>query len=139
LPNWNCGKACDQVNIFEAKSIVNPVRRTHAIVGINYENSEIVVAFRGTNGMDYENWCTNINAFQSDYNSISGAKVHTGFLQAYKDVREKVIHQVTEYIRLPSKMKIFVTGHSLGGALALLAALDIKLTFNKEVTLYTYG
>ena len=37
--------------------------------------------------------------------------------------------------------KIFVTGHSLGGALAVFAAVDIKsnLAQTKSVTLYTYG
>jgi predicted lipase len=34
---------------------------------------------------------------------------------------------------------IFVTGHSLGGALAVIAALDLKLSLNVKVTVYTYG
>ena len=36
---------------------------------------------------------------------------------------------------------IFVNGHSLGGALAVFAALDIKLYLkpSKKMTLYTYG
>ena len=36
---------------------------------------------------------------------------------------------------------IFVNGHSLGGALAVFAALDIKLYLNpsNNMTLYTYG
>lgn len=34
-----------------------------------------------------------------------------------------------------------MTGHSLGGALAAFAAIDIKTTFNPQggITLYTYG
>ena len=33
---------------------------------------------------------------------------------------------------------IWVTGHSLGGAIANLAAVEIKQTFGKEITLYTF-
>ena len=36
---------------------------------------------------------------------------------------------------------ILITGHSLGGALAVLSALDIKkeLMFNETISLYTFG
>jgi predicted lipase len=34
---------------------------------------------------------------------------------------------------------IFVSGHSLGGALAAFAALDIRMNLGASVTLYTYG
>ena len=32
-----------------------------------------------------------------------------------------------------------VTGHSLGGAMAILAAADIKLTFHRVDEVYTFG
>jgi predicted lipase len=39
------------------------------------------------------------------------------------------------------KPHIFISGHSLGGALALLASVDIKETLkpSNKITLYTYG
>ena len=42
---------------------------------------------------------------------------------------------------ITKKSKIFVTGHSLGGALAVFAAVDLKKNFYPEtsIILYTYG
>lgn len=34
---------------------------------------------------------------------------------------------------------IYLTGHSLGAALSVLAALDIKTTFGRVDAVYTYG
>lgn len=34
---------------------------------------------------------------------------------------------------------IYVTGHSLGGAIAIVAALDIHRTYGKAIKLYTFG
>jgi hypothetical protein len=101
----------------------------------------VVVAFRGTNGADLENWITNIKGVSSQYPGVTGAEVHTGFQQAYNDVKAQVNQAVKNLMAAHTTAKIFVTGHSLGGALAVFAAVDIKknLFASSSVTLYTYG
>ncbi len=57
-------------------------------------------------------------------------------------MRSPVIKAVKAFLKAYSDFfpEIFVTGHSLGGALAVFAALDIKETLPKtHVRLYTYG
>lgn len=55
----------------------------------------------------------------------------------------EIAHEVKAQVQLIlSKYRdaqIHVTGHSLGGALAVVAALDIKATFGRVEQLYTYG
>lgn len=54
--------------------------------------------------------------------------VHSGFLGAYDSVRNKVfrvVEQLTASRSAEEPWTVFVTGHSLGGALATLAAYDI--------------
>jgi predicted lipase len=69
-------------------------------------------------------------------------KVHYGFYTAYLSVR-KVIH---DRIESEHPEKVIVTGHSLGGGLAVLCALDIQYNYFPEnlvqpdqVVSYTYG
>ena len=88
----------------------------------------IIVAFRGSQQL--KDWLTDFNAFNVVYpyeNDESKIKVHKGFINAYKSVRA----QVHKFIKKHEKIKkIFVCGHSLGGALATLCAIDIQYNFN---------
>lgn len=58
--------------------------------------------------------------------SFYGCKVHAGFWEAFTSIREEM-HKVIreELVREPAD--ILVTGHSLGGALATLCALDLSI------------
>jgi len=62
-----------------------------------------------------------------------------GFYSAYKGVANMVKEQVDRLLNLHKTAKIVVTGHSLGGAMAVLAALDLKVQHGKVDYLYTYG
>ncbi|QLE57470.1 lipase family protein [Nostoc sp. TCL26-01] len=70
--------------------------------------------------------------------SASGALMHRGFVNAYFSVRDTIC----QYIGNNEVKSVVVTGHSLGGALATLCAVDIQYNFHDKLTAieaYTFG
>ena len=47
--------------------------------GYNAAENEIIVSFRGTNGLDFKNWGTNFQTNQIAYQNVTGAMVHSGW------------------------------------------------------------
>ena len=97
-------------------------------------NEFLVLAFRGTEA-------TSKKDIKSDVNAItkvceSGGKIHSGFDEAYSNVAidiQKTLEQ-DKYSNKP----VFITGHSLGGALATVAAK--KLNHKGGISAcYTFG
>ncbi|AJY77763.1 lipase [Paenibacillus beijingensis] len=95
-----------------------------------------VLAFRGTNSVS--DWVSDFMADQVDFTFVPGGGLtHRGFTSLYSGARK----QTMELLRkLPSSKPLFVTGHSLGGALATLAALDISANTGLSAPMvYTFG
>lgn len=64
----------------------------------------------------------------------SGGKMHTGFYYAFSEVQ----NDVQDYLNTINDGKpLFITGHSLGGALAIVATK--KLKYSKIAACYTFG
>ena len=63
------------------------------------------------------------------------AKVHAGFHNEYLRYRDRIL----EYIGQHPDKNIYVTGHSLGGALAALSSFDIAAHTQRPVTVFTFG
>ena len=96
----------------------------------------MVISFRGS--QQIKDWLTDFNAFNTVYpyeNSDSKIKVHKGFIGAYKSVRA----QIHRFIKKHNSKKIFVCGHSLGGSLAKLCAVDIQYNFTVDLECYVSG
>ena len=109
----------------------------------------VVLAFRGSEGMPWDlgntaamrDWIgTNFMAWRTGV----GVKVHSGFLLAYLAVRSDILLAIKNL----KPRHVYVTGHSLGAALATLAALaalDIQLHSGLsgyssfQVTMYNFG
>ena len=90
------------------------------------KNAFTVLVFRGTSGK-LENWIHNFDAFPSQW--PRGGWVHKGFKKVFDGIWDDV-HAELLSINRP----IFYTGHSLGAALATLAA-----SLEPPWALYTFG
>lgn len=97
----------------------------------------IYVRFEGTKS--FKDACMDLLAFQSKIKAYDGATwdAHAGFKTAYYSVRNKVLD--TCYSLYKKGDKFMVLGHSLGGAMALLATEDIGWHFKQKLTLITWG
>jgi len=74
----------------------------------------------------------------------SHTKIHKGFLKQYLLLRNQVIKKIKDELALNNNdaksLKIHLTGHSLGGALATICAVDISEQFPElQVTCVTFG
>jgi Predicted lipase len=97
---------------------------------------KIVIAFRGTR--TFKDNESDQDLYQVPYPFVRNAgKTHRGFTCIYQLTRDILIRKLN---RLSTAKRLFIAGHSLGGSLAVLAALDISVnTGFKNPIVYTYG
>lgn len=103
-------------------------------------SSNNIIVFRGTQEPD--EWIANINAKQNNYqsNHPQAGKIHQGFYSLYVNNLAQPIRQAIA--RLAPNIPCYVTGHSLGGVMAVLAALDLALNFDRfrqQIRMYSYA
>ncbi len=96
----------------------------------------IVVAFRGTEPDQIEDWITDLSFDLVD--GPFGGKVHEGFNWAVNSVWETVEETIKEYQGSAAK-SLWFTGHSLGAALATLATARFRVQGGRVNGLYTFG
>ncbi len=109
-----------------------------------YNNDKLIVSWRGTasliDGMtdfsfrpvksqscDIKMQCTEL---------VSKGKVHYGFWNGYSLLGEKFKDEIIKINDFALDKQLFICGHSLGGALALIHAIEMR---KSSPLLYTYG
>lgn len=115
----------DQVKYVVLPGIDNYYDIEHVQGFFSTDNEGIrYVYFIGSN--EAADWVHNLAfpAREIPYNGTNSAiKVHTGFLASYKQVRSFIHKSIAKY------SKVIIYGHSLGGAIATLCAVDINYNF----------
>lgn len=131
------------------------------------EKKIAVIVFRGSQGE--KDWETNLQLSQSEYQwskeekkayktqmkqvsesvskqeelvypdkysqSQNPVKMHRGFVRAYLSVRER-IH---DHVKNSGATQYRITGHSLGGAIAKLCAIDLQYNFSDKISVEAYS
>ncbi len=123
---------------------------TQVYLGEN--NQALVISFRGSQApttLDgVKDWLlTNANNYLilpegrsgTDFAAAGvGARFHRGFLEALEMVWEPLSAKVSQALKVKDR-PLWVTGHSLGGALALLAAWRLQRNFVSVHEVVTFG
>ena len=105
-----------------------------AVKRADHGHGMAVLAFRGT--QQVKDWMTNLDAATTQVCSSGGkvlGNVHRGFNHAFLSVRE----QIDPLLEGDEDLPLFITGHSLGGALATLATW--YLNGDSLAACYTFG
>lgn len=89
------------------------------------------LAIRGST--NYSNWVANVKFFKEKDRWARGVDVHIGFHNAAREV----YYLVRKHLK--KDYKITITGHSLGGATALLVGLYLEHFSFKQVESITFG
>ena len=103
---------------------------------------QVVFAFRGTQVTSWRSDLNDVEAFPEDHSKecggVAGAAVHTGFAQATRSVRDAVRRMADDFVA-EGVTEFWFTGHSQGGTLATLSALDIAQRLRGRARIHMYN
>ncbi|MBV9996555.1 MAG: lipase family protein [Caulobacteraceae bacterium] len=92
-----------------------------------------VLAFRGTANL--ADWAIDLDALRMDLPGFPGVRVHSGFWKAFAVSADEIRSAVDAAV--PADLGLYITGHSLGGALAQIASAALER--DNLAACYTFG
>jgi len=118
-------------------AIQDSTHDTHGYIGYQTNEEAITVVYRGSESVD--NWLSDLDAILTTYPLCDGCEVHKGFYTAEQAVLPGVKKEVLRLQTIYPGFGVFVTGHSLGAALATLTAADLSVAGIRNLHLFNYG
>ncbi|KAH6633249.1 Alpha/Beta hydrolase protein [Boeremia exigua] len=135
-PQGNCARV-EAANTNTLTEFENSIKSdVTGFVATDTTNKLIVLSFRGSRSV--RNWITNLSFPVASTSICTNCSSSIGFWQSWLEAQTNVVAAIKKAQAQYPTFKVVATGHSLGGALASLAASVLR---NQGITvdLYTYG
>ena len=118
--------------------IYDVVDDTNGYMGYLPSDNSIYVAFRGSESI--LNWITDLSTTKTTYTTFPecNCEVHKGFYDAEQRALPQILAEVARLRLTYPTAAVKTTGHSLGAALATLAAMDL-VAAGYTVETYNFG
>jgi hypothetical protein len=147
IAQWKCGASCNaNPGFIPYANGGNDGTSPYWFVGYNPSSKEVVVAHAGTDPLNLQSLLVDANFFwdslsPSLFPGISQSiQIHDGFTNAQAISAPAILAAVKKIIQERGVTKVTVVGHSLGGAIANLDAIYLKLQIPSiSVKIITYG
>jgi len=137
IVSWDCW-FCEPSSFHVVATFYNSSTNIYGYVG--YTGSTGHVVFRGTESDSLTNWITDLNTLSTTvYSLVPGGIVHAGFYAAWNSVKAQVQTAVHSLSQVHGITSVYYTGHSLGAALTLFAALEVGTTYSTTFFVYNFG
>ncbi|PHH79295.1 hypothetical protein CDD80_5196 [Ophiocordyceps camponoti-rufipedis] len=135
----NCPQPPQGIQIL--RYIDNRTSNTRGFLAADPRNQELIISLRGTDNV--VGLISNVRFGTTFYKSpgvgeCTGCEVHKGFMDSWNSIAPSVMDGVTSILRSRPGLRITITGHSTGAALASLATASLR-GIGLVVTTYTFG
>lgn len=149
-PPFNCLSRCSGFPRFSLVTTWNTgplLSDSCGYIALDHGKERIVVAFRGTYSI--ANTVVDLSTIPQEYTPFPGTNegdepkchnctVHAGFQTSWTHTRKEILVDLETQLKLWPHYSLHLVGHSLGGAVAGLAGLDL-LARGYDPTITTFG
>ncbi|KAF2405400.1 alpha/beta-hydrolase [Trichodelitschia bisporula] len=147
---FECASRCKDFPDFELVSMWNTgplLSDSCGYIALSHNSSRVIVAFRGTYSIT--NTIADLSAMPQEFAPYPGGKgedtpkcenctVHTGFYASWKNTRDEILPFIEAALMEHPSYALTLVGHSLGGAVAAFAGIELlSRGFKPSVT--TFG
>ncbi len=127
------------IEAYTRPTIADAKTNARALVVLD-DDGDIIVAFKGSSTPRDFLQDTKFMMRRPDWSlDAFPALIHGGFLEDFDAIAGAVIGQVKNCLAAHPQARLYVTGHSLGGALAILGALEFHRQKLTVAGVYTFG
>ncbi|KAJ3127728.1 hypothetical protein HK100_009570 [Physocladia obscura] len=121
---WDCS-SCVIANTEDIYAYPSTDGNEQGYIAVNTNLNAIIVSFRGSSNI--ENWINNLEFLPTSVpipGVSSSVEVHNGFWTVWSTLQATTFAQLRTYRAAHPTYGVVFTGHSLGAAVAILAAVD---------------
>jgi len=136
VAKWQCSK-CDK-RLKKPDVIMNTMNNLVFLTDNGIDT--IYVVFRGTDAVNIGQWISNLDFFRTDVPDICAkCKVHEGIYRMYGKLFPLLDAPLATRLASLPGARLYITGHSLGGAFANVLALYVKQKYGIDPVVYSFG